>query len=649
MIGERLSAFEGAKLLAARGLPVAPCPRGSKAPNRKGWKDHATRNLDILETWFDGDSCNVAVPTEGLVVVDDDTRKKGLPNWPFASALPRTLTAQTPSGGRHYYYKCPEGVSVPGSVEKIADGVDIRAEGNHVIGPGSVFEGKPYLFIDLSPLADAPEWLIALCQGHRAPKSEVRVVGELDTPAAIESAAAYLKGAAPAAIEGSGGDTTTYKVACAVLDRGVSPETALELMLDRWNDRCSPPWEPEDLEAKVRSAVNSRQAPIGRDNPAAGFCVIEMPKPAPPRKLLKFARDISMDVIKERATNATVKGLFGPGDLIISYGPSTAAKTFGVLDRCIHQAKGLVWMGRKTKRSPVLYVCLEGEHGFEKRMEAVKRRYGDPGDYFAVLAVPVMLVRNPAVGAEGVKTILAAFKELLALTGEATGHIVIDTYSQAIAGDDENTAEDFMHFVGHRINPIRHETGASIELTHHTNKEGDIRGTSSMKPTVDCMLRYDRNGDIRTVTAEKVKDGEDNVVVQTFALEQVCLGIDDDGVPITSCIVKSCDQPIAPKSKKPARESKGHKSLRAALASATAKRLLIDVADPDTGESAKRLLLEALRPEFYAVYRADSIASKSQAFRRATDEPPPGLKVKAIEGVDYIWLDDADWQSATGG
>lgn len=642
MLGQVMTPLEGALHIASRGLPVAPCRYGEKTPTRKAWKQRATRNPEDIGIIFGGKPCNVAVPTEGLIVLDDDTRKKGLPEWHLIDALPPTLTVETPSGGRHYYFRRPDGVTVSNSAGALAPGYDIRTDGGHVIGPGSVFDGKPYRIIDASPIADVPLCLLSLCQSYRAPKSETRQVGELDTPSAIDSATSYLKHSAPEAIEHSGGNATTYKVACQVRDRGISPETALELMLEHYNEtKCFPAWEPGELQEIVNHAYAYGQNAAGRDNPAAGFCVIENSKPERPRKLLKFARDISMDAIKERATNATVKGLFGPGDLIISYGESTAAKTFGVLDRCWHIAMGFEWMGRKTKKRPVLYVCLEGEHGFEKRMEAVKRRYGDPGDYFAVLAVPVMLVRNPAVGAEGVKTILAAFKELLALTGEPTGHITIDTYSQAIAGDDENTAEDFMHFIGHRINPIRHETGASIELTHHTNKEGDIRGTSSMKPTVDCMMRFERDGDIRTVTAEKVKDGEDNVVVQTFTLEQVRLGTDDDGVPITSCVVKLCEAPPAPT--KPAREGKGHKALRVAFASATAKGLLSEVRDPETDESAKRLILEALRPEFYSVYRTGSTAAKCQAFNRAKDDPPLGFKIKLINGVEYIWLNDANW------
>lgn len=638
--GQELSPVDGALLIASYGCSVARFPLGSKISATKGWKAQATNDPNRIRTLFGGARCNVAVLTDGKLIVDVDIYK-GHAEWPLLKELPPTFTIRSARGGLHYYFNRPEGSHVYGSASNLAPGVDIRADGSHVMGPGSTFEGQPYTVIDQAPIAMAPGWLIELLQTSRQPKADNCPVGELDTTAAIESARSYLQ-TAPEAIEGCGGNETTYKVSCSVKDRGVSKETCVDLMLEHYNPRCRPEWSVDELESIVSNAFEYGQAAPGRDNPAAGFCVIELPRKITPR-LLKFARDISMDAIKERATNATIKGLFGPKEIIISYGESTAAKTFGVSDRAWRIALGLEWMGRKTKRCPVLYVCLEGEHGFEKRMEALKNRYGDPGNYFATLNVPVTLIRNPAAGAEGVKTIIAAFNELIALTGETTGHIVLDTLSRAIAGDNENSAEDIMHFIAHRVDPIRHETGASFEIIHHTNKMGDIRGSSSLKPAVDCMMRFDREGDIRTVTAEKVKDGEDNVVVQTFTLEQVRLGIDDDGVPITSCIVKPCEPRSVTSKAKPAKEGKGCKALRAAFASATAKRLLTDVIDPETGKHLGRMTHEALRSLFYEAYRGDSTAMKRRAFGRVLDSLPLGFKSKSIGGVDHIWLDDADW------
>ena len=102
---------------------------------------------------------------------------------------------------------------------------------------------------------------------------------ELDTPEACRSVTAYLKRAKPA-VEGEGGDNHTIVVANTVGDYGISEGKALELMLEHWNDRCSPPWEPEELQKKIQSARKSRQNPIGIASPEYTFkgVAIEGPK-----------------------------------------------------------------------------------------------------------------------------------------------------------------------------------------------------------------------------------------------------------------------------------------------------------------------------------------------------------------------------------
>ena len=55
-------------------------------------------------------------------------------------------------------------------------------------------------------------------------------------------------------MEGAGGDARTLSVAAKLKDYGLTEATALELLLDHYNDRCSPPWSPEELELKVANA-----------------------------------------------------------------------------------------------------------------------------------------------------------------------------------------------------------------------------------------------------------------------------------------------------------------------------------------------------------------------------------------------------------
>ena len=62
----------------------------------------------------------------------------------------------------------------------------------------------------------------------------------------------------PPAIEGSGGNATTFSVACLLVwGFGLEPDQAMPLMLE-YNATCAPPWPQRDLERMCRNALNFR-------------------------------------------------------------------------------------------------------------------------------------------------------------------------------------------------------------------------------------------------------------------------------------------------------------------------------------------------------------------------------------------------------
>ena len=85
---------------------------------------------------------------------------------------------------------------------------------------------------------------------------------------------------------------------------------------------------------------------------------------------------------------------------------------------------------------------------------------------------------------------------------------------------------------------LRSETGGHVAIIHHDGKDGTkgARGHSSLYGAVDTQVRISKSaaGNIATVT--KQKDDEDGAVFG-FRLEKVILGEDEDGEPITSCII----------------------------------------------------------------------------------------------------------------
>ena len=144
------TAISAAQGLASFGWPVFPVNPDTKAPFITGWQNRATSDLfGVAELFKDYPSAAIGLITgqkSGLVVIDIDERENfsGLQNFKNAGhKLPPTITASTPSGGVHLFFKAPS-VEVPNSVSKLVEGVDIRGDGGYVIAPPSVTKWGQY-------------------------------------------------------------------------------------------------------------------------------------------------------------------------------------------------------------------------------------------------------------------------------------------------------------------------------------------------------------------------------------------------------------------------------------------------------------------------------------------------------------------------
>jgi hypothetical protein len=180
-------------------------------------------------------------------------------------------------------------------------------------------------------------------------------------------------------------------------------------------------------------------------------------------------------------------------------------------------------------------------------MVAAKRKYGTAGAWFQRLTVGLTLIQSEA-GAAGVRTIVDACKQMQETCGEPVGLVVIDTLSQAIAGMDENATDVMSGFIRERMGMLSQLTGACVMAVHHTNKQGQIRGSSTLYAASDVVLRADvekdekgnKIGDRRTLWAQKVKDGEEGLLCN-YKLKRVHLGNYSDGAEITSAVIELDD------------------------------------------------------------------------------------------------------------
>jgi hypothetical protein len=272
--------------LAAGGLHLFPLEGNSKLPAIKNYPNVATTDPDQIKKWFgNGAVRNIGVSTshfstdEALVVVDVDTKHGKRGDLSLAQLelegfeLPLTLTVSTPSGGSHLYYRTPKAVRQ--GVDLLGNGLDIRSLGGYVVGPSSIIDGRSYVITNKSPIAPAPEWLIARLGAARSRASaSAEPLPNINPDKASQRAAKWLASYAPTATEGAGGDAETYKVAAHLKDLGCDADQALELMAS-WNERCSPPWSDEELETKVSNAFKYGKDIQGIAAPEAVFPPVE--------------------------------------------------------------------------------------------------------------------------------------------------------------------------------------------------------------------------------------------------------------------------------------------------------------------------------------------------------------------------------------
>ena len=532
--------------LAARGHRVFPLPEGRKEPPIERFGARATTDRATIEKWWtdpfgDPDNRNVGVATGGGLLVLDFDMKPG--QYGARSlfememqGLPETFSVRTPSGGLHLYFHGPD---VSNSVGKIAPNVDVRSAGGYVVGPGSETPLGRYAIESDIPLADAPAWLIERCGAPRERKADAAVpLVELDTPEAIARATDYLRNDAHPSFKGAGGDITAYRTAAHVKDLGISETMCLELMLDHWNERGAPQWEPERLKTKVENAYSYGHSAPGHAAVAADeeFGALPDLPPGAPEKpgrktLPRILRRAAGASAPESSGDPLVDGLLDRGALSVLYGDSNTGKSFVALDMAFHVSTGRPWNGRATRKGAVVYVVAEGGRGVHKRTAALCRHHGAEGDdpLFDLIVQPLNLLTPGA----DLKPLIEAVRASAADFGTPVEMIVIDTLSRVLAGGDENSSVDMGALVKN-LDRLRESTGAHVAVVHHTGKDKarGARGHSLLRAATDTELEV-AGGKLRATKQRDIEGGFECA----FGLHVVPVGTDRNGRPMTSCVV----------------------------------------------------------------------------------------------------------------
>jgi len=266
----------------------------------------------------------------------------------------------------------------------------------------------------------------------------------------------------------------------------------------------------------------------------------------------------------------TVREVMPATGLAVIYGGPGSGKTFLMLDMAMAIARGIKWHGRRTKQGVCVYIA--GEGALRARVAAYLKHNNlseDDIPDFITLESAVNLLDARADVADLIESIRAKVGE------RRVRMIVVDTLARTMPGGNENASEDMGAVIG-SAGKVASAFECLFGFVHHSGKDDakGSRGHSSLKGACDVEISVKREGDVREVIAEKVRDGPDQETLLTFRLQSIDLGAvsdyDDEAEEwerITSCVVATDNLPAR---QRPGPSTKNQASALAAIRTALA-------------------------------------------------------------------------------
>ena len=224
----------------------ALCQAAGKHPRIKNWGEEATTDEDKITGWWDKTPlANIGIPMgekSGLVALDVDTRHNGDKSLATLieefGELPKTITATTGGGGKHYVFKYTEELALK-NVVGFRDGLDVRTQGGLIVAaPSTHHSGNRYAWdAGLSPFeceaADMPSWLV----------DEIRKVGtKITKKKKTTTETVPLK-----KIKEGGRNNYLASLAGSLRRKGVGESGIISTLLSENTDRLDPPLDKETV------------------------------------------------------------------------------------------------------------------------------------------------------------------------------------------------------------------------------------------------------------------------------------------------------------------------------------------------------------------------------------------------------------------
>lgn len=546
-------------------------PSLAKRPKISEWRNlqSGLPTFDNIGKWF-AEDCSLAIIAGGVTCLDLDT-KNAPPAWlakwdirlaesGLASLFARLVCQTTPSGGRHYVWKCPHKVRNLKLAERPAVDRESGKPRQDTIaetrGDGGYFLAWPSRGYQLK--CGTWESIPTLTAEEQNDILEfARTFDEMPTPEPAPQRAHRLpdEGTPPGEDYNQRGDVDALLRAHGWTRRGQGPYYTRpgksHGLSASWNRNESGhfycfssnahPFNPSesylpfavyamlehggDFSAAARKLReegygSQREKPCvytADDYPAPDWSGYEDAKPLPvvtATEALSEPQAMAWGELMEKNLPEPVqfvKGLISEGDIVSFNAPAKGKKSWTILDLAVSVAAGVPFWGFETKQVPVLVVNLElKDVTFRRRLTAVQKAATGKFE-------PIPL---SSMGLRGKSKDLAWLANYVRHYVKETGVkiLIIDPVYKLAGKGSENDEEDVgKFFIG--LEDMARQTGCAVVFCHHYakgksgEKRASERGSGSgvwvrAPDTLIMMTPPDKGDDGSTMTVDyTIRDG----------------------------------------------------------------------------------------------------------------------------------------------
>jgi hypothetical protein len=300
---------------------------------------------------------------------------------------------------------------------------------------------------------------------------------------------------------------------------------------------------------------SAKVASAGTPEPANNVVQMPLPpgtpkpaKPAKPEKPDPFPLTF-FDACKNLPRkNWLIKGVIAEGEESSWYGAPGATKSMLLTDIAVHLASGQEWRGHKTKKKcGVIYFAMERATLTQRRLAAYTVR-----DRSEKLPIAVCDRIFNILDPESVDAIVATVRNAEAKFGCPVGLLIFDTWAKLVgaAGGDEDRAQ-WVNAIAVAMRRLQEALGSAVHIAGigHSGKDAERgeRGSNARLGHVDMAVCVAGDA-VKTATIAKGNDVAENDLT-SYRVEEIPLGLDADGDPVTAGIISRVIVSAEPKTK----------------------------------------------------------------------------------------------------